>query len=346
MGFDVEKIKSDNPIRSYIGMLLGKRKNGGADYDAYKCPLHGETKGASLVVYDDHWQCYGKCGRGGDVISFCELYYGMSFEEACKALGGDDTTSHTPRPAPTPVIKPVIEDMPPSDDWQSSASKLVDMAQDTLWSKAGSKALDYLRYYRYLNDETIRGAKLGYVKGNWDEWVRPIPNWEHDGKVVPVACGITIPHFADGSLWGVRVRRAWGDVKYVGVRGGRKTLYGVDGIEMGKPVLMYEGEFDALVTQNLWRYGLVSPVALCGASNTAMDRWIPKLLTVPKIYARMDADGAGMKALQRLMAMSDCVTSVQVPSEKDATDYVDAHGLYALLQWIKGITANESVPTN
>lgn len=43
---------------------------------------HSETKG-SFVIYTNNnsFYCYG-CGRGGDIIKFCEDFYGMGFREA------------------------------------------------------------------------------------------------------------------------------------------------------------------------------------------------------------------------------------------------------------------------
>jgi DNA primase len=336
--YDVDAIKARNPLRSYIEMILGKRKGGNSKQDVYKCPLHGETKGASFVVYDDHWNCFGKCGRGGDIIAFYELYYGVSFNEACEALGGDKTAStlHQHQPVmPTPRHD---EDEPPNDEWQTYANRVVEMAQDTLWSSKGKKGLEYLQYYRWLNNDVIKDHRLGYIPGNYDEWKKPFSSWVFDDKVVSVPCGIVIPHYADGHLWQVRIRRSAGDVKYQGIRGGKRVLYGADGIAVGRPLIMTEGEFDTLVIRNLWRHGLVSCVALAGAGNHKLNHWLPKLITVPRIYARMDADGAGVKAIAGLTAISSSIVPVQVPDGKDVTDYVEAHGLYALLQWIKGIT--------
>lgn len=336
---NIDEIKNRNPLRSYVQMYLGNRKNGNAKYDAYRCPFHGEQKGASLIVWDEYWQCFGKCQIKGDVIDFAMRYHDVRKKEAMIMLGGDATAPRAPRPETQP--RPVIEDMPPSDDWQYHARRIVDIAQDTLWSPKGARALDWLRYHRWLHDDVIRGAKLGYVQGNYDQWVTPFDNWLLDGKRVSVPCGITIPHFADGDLWGIRVRRAGGDIKYQGVRGGKRVLYGVDGIEPGLPVMIWEGEFDRLVNANLWRHRLVSPVALCGASNTALSRWLPKLITVPRIYARMDDDSAGKRALEKLMGMSESVIAVQVPEGKDATDYVELHGLHRLLDWLKDVVKNE-----
>jgi DNA primase len=342
MGFNVDDIKQRNPLRQYVETMLGKPKMKGNKYDMYKCPFHNETKGASLAVYDESWTCFGSCDCSGDVIDFAMRYHNCTNKkEAMILLGGDNTPRrHYPMPPPPPPVK-IDTDEPPNEEWQFYAHKVVEMAKAKLWSSKYPKGLDYLRYYRWLNDDVIRDHDLGYIPGNHDQWVQPFPDWKLDGKTVSVPCGIVIPHYADGHLWQVRVRRSGGDVKYQGIRGGKRVLYGADGITMGRPLIITEGEFDAMVIRNLWRYELVSAVALAGASNHRLHHWLPKLVTVPRIFARMDADGAGAKALAGLTGISESVIPVQVPDGKDITDYVDAHGLYMLLQWIKCVLSSE-----
>ena len=50
------------------------------------CPLHTDHKPSFLVDPNKSlFYCYG-CGRGGDVIRFAELYYGVPFGEAIALL--------------------------------------------------------------------------------------------------------------------------------------------------------------------------------------------------------------------------------------------------------------------
>jgi len=53
------------------------------------CPFHADTD-ASLKVYDDGrgWCCFG-CHKGGDVINFASLYYGLGFRETISRLNAD-----------------------------------------------------------------------------------------------------------------------------------------------------------------------------------------------------------------------------------------------------------------
>jgi DNA primase len=50
------------------------------------CPLHPDHKPSFLVdPAKNLFYCYG-CGRGGDIIRFVELYYGVRFGEAMALL--------------------------------------------------------------------------------------------------------------------------------------------------------------------------------------------------------------------------------------------------------------------
>lgn len=53
------------------------------------CPFHHE-KTPSMKIYKGNggWHCFG-CGKGGDVISFVQEFFGLSFQEACSKLNDD-----------------------------------------------------------------------------------------------------------------------------------------------------------------------------------------------------------------------------------------------------------------
>ena len=76
---DVEKLKAQLDLRQTVERDLGKPRFRGRDYAAFKCPLHSEHKGYSLVVYAHHWQCFGKCHAGGDAIAWVQHYPSSPF---------------------------------------------------------------------------------------------------------------------------------------------------------------------------------------------------------------------------------------------------------------------------
>lgn len=54
-----------------------------------RCPFHNE-KTASMKVYNGPkgWHCFG-CHKGGDVIDFTEMFFGLQFKDAVRKLNTD-----------------------------------------------------------------------------------------------------------------------------------------------------------------------------------------------------------------------------------------------------------------
>lgn len=48
------------------------------------CPFHGEAEG-SFKVYKSSFYCFG-CHKGGDIITFAELYFEIPFQKAIERL--------------------------------------------------------------------------------------------------------------------------------------------------------------------------------------------------------------------------------------------------------------------
>lgn len=251
----------------------------------------------------------------------------------------------SPRPAPRPTPQPVAA-QPPGQEWQRYASLVVDYAQDYLWGPEGGRALKYLREQRGLRDYVIKEARLGYITSdNPDHYTYGEVfdcEWWHDDKNVRVHMGITIPHFAGGNLWAVRTRRPPGlsGPKYVGIRGGSKALYWSDYVEPRLPVLLVEGEFDALIAWQEAGPGMdveVCPVALGSAYNKHLaPNWLESLITAPLILSRMDDDQAGESANSVLQQLSNRVRPVAVPAVKDITD-LHLTGPGKVREWVAGV---------
>lgn len=56
------------------------------------CPLHDGDHTASFKVYDKSFYCFG-CGKGGDIITFAQLYNNMSFKDACEWISGEELST-------------------------------------------------------------------------------------------------------------------------------------------------------------------------------------------------------------------------------------------------------------
>lgn len=331
--YDKERIKARYDLRQVVERDLGAPARSGPRDNRYRCPFHNEQKGYSLAVYADHWHCYGKCSTGGDVIEWTMRFHNLSFAEACQRLDPDAVLPNAPakhvdlaqRPAPAPVPHPTE---PPPEDWQAAARAIVAEARATLWREEGRKARLYLTQTRGIELETIAAADLGYIPGAPTEW-----RTMH-GLNVP--CGILIPWEADGVLWGIKVRRAAGDQRYHQVAGGalKGGLYWADHVAPGLPMIVTEGEFDALV---LWQvaHDLVRPVSIGSAGNARIDpRWWMLLNAAPRVLVRMDADAAGDQAAAHIHGLLSTARRVDVPQGKDPNEFLLAAGAQAVRDWL------------
>lgn len=318
--------KSTLDCRLLAEHLLGKPHRRSAKYAVWRCPFHQEQHGHSLTVYADGWKCWGKCQAGGDGISFAMKYYQVDFQEACRRLEIQRQPGPLVSKPPQPAAALGVKHRAPDLAWQTAAAQVVDRAQETLWSPAGVKARDYLRQ-RGLWEYWSRRARLGYIPGEPTAW-RQIA-----GLSVP--CGLLLPSFVEGQVWGLRVRRAQGSPKYLSVKGGKLvgSLFLGDELDRDhpQPVLFVEGEIDAL---SLAPYTAMYPVALSSASNSLTPYWIEKLLFFPHLLACLDADPAGQRATARLGALSQRVKSIQVPAPyKDPNEFLGAVGAVPFMEW-------------
>jgi len=324
---NIETLKREVDCRHVVERDLGKPRVRGQGYSAFKCPLHGEQKGYSLVVYADHWHCFGKCQTAGDVIAWVQHFHKLSFQEACARLGSGDLpqTEMLNRTHRTP--EPMAQ--PPDAAWQAKARHIIKEACDRLWLPEGQRALGYLVWERGLSEQMILLAQLGYIPGAPTAWR------EIDGLNVP--CGILIPWMVEDAVWGIKVRRAAGEQRYQQIGGGniRGCLYLADRILPRTPLIITEGEFDALIA---WQVGwdFARAAAIGSASHARIDRrWYGMLLGVPRVIACMDADAAGAGAAAQLAALSGAVKCVQVPSGKDLNEFYQQVGENAVKEWLQ-----------
>ena len=147
-----------------------------------------------------------------------------------------------------------------------------------------------------------------------------------------VPCGITIPWLAADALWAVKVRRAYGEPKYVQIAGGSSHgLYNADRLHANQVALFCEGEFDALLLEQ--EAGcLVSPVTLGSAATRLTARWHGELVGHRTILVAYDRDEAGRRGTERLLKLSPRFKSLALPDSKDITDfYLGGGDLYT---WI------------
>jgi hypothetical protein len=236
------------------------------------------------------------CGRySRDVIDFLRAYEGLSFAQACDLLG-IEAVNALQRRADDP---PAAVDEPPSRQWQERAAAVIHHAQRLLWSSRGQSALDFLRQ-RGLTDDTIRSAHLGYIprtrEGSWFKddgryWGRGHEEGYEASVWLPE--GVLIPWSAGGQIWKLHVRRLRGledgDAKYVQITGSHEGCYHIDAICVDAPLVLCEGEFDAIAGEQACG-DLAAFVATGATTRARRDRWLARMGLASCVLVAYDDD--------------------------------------------------------
>lgn len=242
----------------------------------------------------------------GDCVEYLSWLDGLDFRAACDRLA----RGHLPtlpgqrqqqRPAPSCPLNP------PGPSWQAAARAFVETSQKLLWQPAGRAGLDYL-HGRGFASETIRAAGLGYNPGDSHE---SPAKWglesRQDLKAVWLpGPGIVIPWLIGGDYWRVNIRllqpRLIKDdagketrVAKIGPAGWANGFFAADSVNPGQPVILCEGELDALtITQEAGN--LIAAAATGGTEMSRRDKWIARLAAAPLVLVAFDAESAGDKA--------------------------------------------------
>jgi DNA primase len=258
------------------------------------CPFHADRNPSfSVDPARRRWKCWG-CGAHGDAAELVMRSSGVPFPEAVRhvaELCGLDAPPGIVRR----MIRPpnVIATGKPPDDPiglpTADASALVEEATRRLWTPQGAEALSYLRGDRGLTDETIRTSRLGCVHD------AAIPTREGDRSYR--ASGVVIPWFEGGRLASAKVRQ-FGDrkPKYAEAYRDRPRVYpGPSAIHPGRPLVVVEGEFDALLLGQ--HIGDVAAVVTLGSASTRTADDIRRAARAcTSLYVAHDADDAGDRA--------------------------------------------------
>jgi DNA primase len=238
-GVDLARVAMD-----LLGPAPGRRGDRGRSL-WWSCPFH-EDRNPSFRVEPGKpwWRCFG-CGEKGDAIDLVRRIKGCSFPEAVAYLAGGPAHAGRARPQRSPSRRPVTEPpVGPEGISEAEALALVAESVERLWSAGGRAAMDYLTGpERNLRPETIRAARLGYAPS-----VRAMTR---DGQPYEARGGV-IPWPTAGRLTLVKVRQPEGRLpKYAEVYRDRAHHCGIfpgpEAIRPGRPLVIVEGEFDALL---------------------------------------------------------------------------------------------------
>ncbi len=262
----------------------------------WTCPFH-EDRNPSFCVDPGKgwWKCWG-CGESGDAAALVMRLEGMTFPEAVAYLtdGPDPSGQSKPRPRPAPRHEPKPPPEP-SGMPEADALALVEAAAARLWTPEGADALAYLTGPdRCLCPETIRVARLGWTpKADGVAWKPPgvVMPWFNGGR-------LALAKVRPPDAWRVRFPKERRPPKYLEAfrDPARLVCYpGPEAIRPGRPLVIVEGEFDALALGEA--LGVLAAVVTLGSASARPEaRALGVMLAAPRWFVATDRDPAGDKA--------------------------------------------------
>ncbi len=161
----------------------------------------------------------------------------------------------------------------------ASSFTTLDNDQATKYHEAlNSDARKYLKAERGLTDETINRFKLGLV--------------EKDGSKY-----ISIPYYQDDKLVNFKYRSIDGK-KFQREKGCESTLYNIDNIDRAKPVLLVEGEFDAITA---YQIGFTNVISVSIGAGSFNPEWVDDFDScLSDIYIAFDNDKKGDEGARKI----------------------------------------------
>jgi len=325
MSGEIAELKARVDLAALVEMDLGPARKQHGRWWWWLCPFHPETRPSFGVTPDNgRFKCFG-CGEAGDHLDYLAKRWRLSTAEALAELRRLAGLPAMKRRSQSPPVGPRAYDRPPSSTWQERARAFVAYAQAQMWTRSGTAGLDYL-CGGGLSVATIRRFGLGWnPRDLWDE----AHHWGLSGAKVYLPRGVVIPCQLSGQLWYVKIRRvdrqgqprSQAGKKYGGPRGGRGALFGADGLRAdGRPLLLCEGERDALLTVQEVS-DLVDVATFGGAGRRNLGHWALWLLPYRLILAAYDADAAGQEGAAYLASLMDRMRAIRVPFGGDLTGF-------------------------
>jgi len=300
------EVKDRVDIEVVATNLLGPESKRQGGRLLWPCPFHEDHDPSFDVnLAKGLWYCR-TCGIGGDAANLVMRVQKVDFPAAIRFLA-DLAGVFPSSPAAKPVKPAARPPERPSGLPLDEASSLVVESTERLWGPRGKEVLAYL-HGRGLTDETIRARELG-----WAQEVA-VPGWKH------AISGITIPWRDGERLTRVNVRRPEGSKpKYCWAYSYRASIYPAPAvIRVGEPLIIAEGEFDAiLLGQQLPE---ASVITLGSASARADPAVLCRMLSSPRWFLALDADEGGDGAAAKFPARA-----VRVRPPEPDNDWTDVH---------------------
>lgn len=155
MSDDFRIIKERINLADYVGRFAPLKRAGNAM--KCLCPLPGHAeKTPSFEVKGDHWTCWGKCGKSGDIFDFYQAMYGGTRQDALIELARE--CGHTLEPL-TPAHKEKQDKRERLYALMEEATQFFERALEI-----NDAPMNYLMQKRGLSIQTIKAARMGWAR--------------------------------------------------------------------------------------------------------------------------------------------------------------------------------------
>ena len=299
------------------------------------CPLH-KGNGNSFALWPREepsvWTCHSQCGSG-NAIQFVMKRDNLSNEQAIEWLF-DKHLNLT-----MPIQRPNAVKSAPIGNYSHRLADFCQWAHGNLMGNSTGMAT--IQQWGWTAD-LVQQWQIGY---NPKPLTIPGANFGYPEPIY-LSQGLTFPHQRSGETLWVNIRRLGAQMpKYMGIKGGRRGLFGVDQWQNGADTLIItEGEKDCIsghfIAGDLYHWGAM------GGASAKPDAWDSLYLAKHKrIISLYDGDKAGLKGAESLGFETLRLAN------GDLTDYLAAHGRLATRQMIQKLVgghenANHFVSVN
>jgi hypothetical protein len=225
------------------------------------CPFCGHEDVFNMNVETGQWQCWraNNCGKRGNLITLAHA----------RPLPGEPVTPSKPsrvesgEPEPLPTAEEI-------EKWQEALS---DDFEFQNWLE-DEKGISYL---------TAKSLLIGLTT-----------RWFRDQKAKSKLKALAFPYYVDGKLVTMRYRNLTGDGSKFSFTAGRHlSVFNVDSIRAGKPVIVCEGETDALCLLSSNRQNRALSVVGIPGAKSAKSEWRRFFAPASERFIVFDNDMAG-----------------------------------------------------